>query len=320
MTLTIRGMKQRDDFIDVAKGLCILFVVTIHTELFGVLGTPYPVLAVPFFFFMSGFYDRPQLRFQELLKNNWKRLLLPTFIWMLIAYIHRSAMYYMGHGGIQFNFSWTNPIFANGAAWFIFALFYAKLIMWGVSRLRLPKFAESILVLCLGMLGCWHEMPMLLDEGLSALPLYYIGKVLYPSIKERINNKLLIVIGAIAFASILSPLYPYVLVPMRTEGMLLWYPLMFAIAVMSFFFFLFTSNLLKTCKWLSLYGQHTFGILLTHCIFLHTFAVIFNRTLGNGTPIWILAFALAYIFTCWASFKISRLCEKYIPLLIGKKK
>lgn len=313
-------MKQRDGFIDIAKGLCILFVVTIHTELFGELGTPYPVLAVPFFFFMSGFYDRPQLSFQELLKNNWKRLLLPTFIWMLIAYIHRSLMFYIGHGGISFDFSWTNPVFANGAAWFIFALFYAKLIIWGISKIHLPKFTEGILVLCLGVVGCWQEMPMLLDEGMSALPLYYLGKKLYPSIKDVINNKLLVLLGAIAFASVLSPLYPYVLVPMRAEGMLLWYPLMLVIATMSFFFFLFISNLLRSSKWLSLYGQHTFGILLTHCMFLHTFAVIFNRTLGKGSPIWIFAFTLAYIFTCWASFKISLLCEKFIPFLIGKKK
>ena len=87
---------------------------------------------------MSGFYDRPRLGFGEFLKKNWNRLLLPTLLWMVIAYIHKSILYYLGHGGFQFSISWTEPMFANGVAWFIIALFYAKLIIWGLSRLRLP--------------------------------------------------------------------------------------------------------------------------------------------------------------------------------------
>lgn len=313
-------MKQRDDFIDVAKGLCIMFVVTIHTELFGVLGTPYPVLAVPFFFFMSGFYDRSQARLSELLKKNWNRLLLPTIIWILIAYVHRSATYYFGHGGFQFNVTWINPVFANGAAWFIFALFYTKLIIWMISKLNLSTLWESLLVLVIGWIGSWQEMPLLLDEGLSALPLYYAGKRLYPHIKTMISNRLIILLGVLSFVTVSFHQYPYVLVPMRQDGGMCWYPIYIIIAIMSFFFFLYISNVLRNVKWLSKYGQHTYGILLTHCIFLHTFAVAFNRLLGKGNATWIIAFSFAFIFTCWASYMVSRLCEKYIPFLIGKRR
>lgn len=46
---------KRDEFVDVAKGIAMLLVVRIHTEVFGVINAPYPVIAVPFFFFISGF-------------------------------------------------------------------------------------------------------------------------------------------------------------------------------------------------------------------------------------------------------------------------
>ena len=313
-------MKQRDEFIDVAKGLCILFVVTIHTELFGAIGTPYPVLAVPFFFFMSGFYDRPRLGFVEFLKKNWNRLLLPTLLWMVIAYIHKSILYYLGHGGFQFSISWTDPMFANGVAWFIIALFYAKLIIWGLSRLRLPVILEGVLIFVFGWLGCMHEMPLLLDEGLSALPLYYIGKILYPLIPKLIGNRFFLILGAVAFASVTLREYPYVLVPMRDADKIMLYPIIIVIAILSFVFFLQIAYKLRNIKWLSLYGQHTFGILLTHCMFLHTFAVVINRVFPRDSALWIIAFSLAFLFTCWASFVISKLCEVYVPLLIGKKR
>ena len=313
-------MKQRDDFIDVAKGLCILFVVTIHTELFGVLGTPYPVLAVPFFFFMSGFYDRPQMSFCDLLKKNLKRLLLPAFVWMIIAYIHRSALYYVGHGGFMLEISWTNPMFANGVAWFIFALFYAKLLMWALSRSRLPVLFEGLSVLALGWLGSIQELPLLFDEGLSALPLYYAGKRLYPSVRTLVCNRYLVVSGIVAFACVSLKAYPYVLVPMRSQEARLLYPLLIAVAILSFIFFLHVAYKLRHVRWLSSYGHHTFGILLTHSIFLHTFAVVINRVSAKGSPAWIAAFSLAFLFTCWASYIVSKLCEAYAPFLIGKSK
>lgn len=53
-------MKQRDTYVDVAKGIGIMLIVSIHTEVFGVMGYPLSFIAVPVFFLMSGFYDRSE--------------------------------------------------------------------------------------------------------------------------------------------------------------------------------------------------------------------------------------------------------------------
>lgn len=42
-------MKERDKFVDIAKGIGILLIVCIHTEVFDVIGMPLAFIAVPVF-------------------------------------------------------------------------------------------------------------------------------------------------------------------------------------------------------------------------------------------------------------------------------
>ena len=71
-------MKNRDTYVDIAKGICILLVVCIHSEVFGVIGMPLMFIAVPMFFFMSGFYDRPNLPLKSFVRKNVRTLILPA--------------------------------------------------------------------------------------------------------------------------------------------------------------------------------------------------------------------------------------------------
>jgi fucose 4-O-acetylase-like acetyltransferase len=60
---------MRDTYVDVAKGVLILLIVSIHAEVFSVIGTPFSFIAVPMFFFMSGFYDHKHSIKTTLKKN-----------------------------------------------------------------------------------------------------------------------------------------------------------------------------------------------------------------------------------------------------------
>ena len=73
---------KRDIDIDVAKGLCITLVIVRHMEVFYKLNIiPFTDIAVPLFFFMSGFYIKTETQFLIFLKNNLKRIILPAIIW-----------------------------------------------------------------------------------------------------------------------------------------------------------------------------------------------------------------------------------------------
>ena len=43
-------MNQRVLYVDVAKGLCMLLIICIHTEVFSVIGMRFTFIAVPMFF------------------------------------------------------------------------------------------------------------------------------------------------------------------------------------------------------------------------------------------------------------------------------
>ena len=60
---------KREDYIDIAKGLCMLVVICIHTELFHNIGFNWTNFAVPMFFFMSGFFDKNSLPFIAFIKK-----------------------------------------------------------------------------------------------------------------------------------------------------------------------------------------------------------------------------------------------------------
>ncbi len=95
-------MKERDRRVDVAKGIAILLIVAIHTEVFGKIGNPLAFIAVPVFFFMSGFYDRSERGWNVWLPKALKTLIFPAVVWVVLvtAYIQLLGYLKDGSGGV----------------------------------------------------------------------------------------------------------------------------------------------------------------------------------------------------------------------------
>lgn len=114
---------NRDLYVDVAKGLGILLIACIHTEVFGVVDYALTFIAVPVFFLMSGFFDRSEKPLCQWLPKSLRTLILPAVIWILIATAYIKLLGYVKDR------SWgENPFNCyiitgyNGPAWFLFAL------------------------------------------------------------------------------------------------------------------------------------------------------------------------------------------------------
>lgn len=78
-------IRNRDTYVDVAKGIGIMLIICIHTEVFCVIGNPLSFIAVPVFFLMSGFYDRAERNFGQWFPKSLRTLILPAVVWILIA-------------------------------------------------------------------------------------------------------------------------------------------------------------------------------------------------------------------------------------------
>lgn len=90
--------KERDEYVDIAKGIGILLIICIHAEVFQVIGMPITFIAVPVFFFMSGFYDRSERSFKQLVPKNFRTLILPAIIWVAISTLYIKILGYVKEG------------------------------------------------------------------------------------------------------------------------------------------------------------------------------------------------------------------------------
>ena len=316
----IKLNRKRDTYVDVAKAIGILLIVSIHTEVFGVMGYPLSFIAVPVFFFMSGFYDRAERNVGQWFPKSLRTLILPAVIWILIATAYGKILGYAKDRSWGENpFSLYNMTGGNGPAWFLFALLYAKVLTWGMIRIKLPKFALWGGSLLIGYAGMNINMPLLLDEGCAALPLYVTGKLSYPYLREIMENKGLLVAGIIALCLYLWHLVSFMIVPQSNGNFTPYYLVALGLMLLCFVPFLFISEKLQNQKWLVSLGQHSLGIMLLHAPMCHTAAVILNRVFEPASLYWIVSFLIAYVCIVFVSYWGTVLIERYIPILLGKK-
>lgn len=312
-------IKNRDTYVDVAKGIGIMLIICIHTEVFSVIGNPLSFIAVPVFFLMSGFYDRAERNIGQWFPKSLRTLILPAIIWILIATTYGKILGYAKDRSWGENpFSLYNMTGGNGPAWFLFALLYAKVLTWGMIRIKLPKFVLWGGSLLIGYAGMNINMPLLFDEGCAALPFYVTGKLAYPYLREIMENKGLLVAGVIALCLYLWHLVSFMIVPQSNGNFTPYYLVALGLMLLCFVPFLFISEKLQNQKWLVSLGQHSLGIMLLHAPMCHTAAVILNRVFEPASLYWIVSFLIAYVCIVFVSYWGTVLIERYIPIMLGK--
>ena len=311
---------MRDTYVDIAKGICILLVICIHSEVFGVIGMPLMFIAVPMFFFMSGFYDRPNLPLQSFVSKNVRALILPAIIWCIISGIYLFLLKYIKGEMEPFSMDIYNPCMTNGPTWFIVALFYTKSFVYLLEKVKLPEYVSLVISLCLGYVGSTYEMPLLIDEGLAAFPLYYIGKMLYHKMNLFSKNLYVVGLGVISMILFIMGYISYGIVPLRNGCYMPYYLVAIIAITMVFSPVLYVSRIIEDASLLQKIGQRSLGIMLIHSPICHTFAVILNRMFERGSVMWISSFLFCYLLTAFISYILTVYIEKYCPILMGKHK
>lgn len=312
-------MKERDRFVDIAKGLGILLIVCIHTEVFDVIGMPLVFIAVPVFFYMSGFYDHSERAFSQWLPKSFRTLIIPAVIWVLIGTAYIKFLGYLKDRSWGENpFSLYGFGSGNGPAWFLFALFYAKIILGSIEHLKLPKVIYGGAILGIGYIGMYVNLPLFIDEGFLALPLYAAGKNIFPSVKGLFVNKWILLAGVFAFVVYLLHWCAFVIVPGRSHFEPDYF-VSFVVILLVFFPYLWISQKLEKITMLSDLGKRSLGIMLLHSPMCHTAAVILNRMFEKGSLMWILSFLPIYFVIVALSYWLTCLIERYCPIMLGKK-
>ena len=181
--------KKRIDYIDIAKGIGIIFVVLGHSEfhqshilrlLSGIAWT----FHMPLFFILSGLCFRK--KGNEIIYALFKRLAVPFYFTILLF-----VLFYLATGHIEESKDWIwgglyasgvsyyTPFYIKGvgALWFLLALFWAKIILNYI--VQLPEYIVLVLVVLLAYWGVYSYsrfvLPLEIQNGCIGLLYLFIG-------------------------------------------------------------------------------------------------------------------------------------------------
>lgn len=185
-------MKQRNEAIDILKGIGIILVLTAHS-LEGFLSQFAYTFHMPLFFIVTGLFisEANEHDFDKwwkaTTKKDFKRLLLPALFSITIILAISSLSYFVTNSFLQNPVSliWNEQpnkpfeyIKMLGNLWFLFALFFAKQSFY-LTRyffgMRYLPFCCLLLGALIVVLSKYIILPLGLSIGISVLPFIWCG-------------------------------------------------------------------------------------------------------------------------------------------------
>ncbi len=311
----------RIEFVDLAKGVCIMLVVMYHV---GIDIPNFDVIRMPLYFIISGLFYKSYGSIKAFCIKKINKILIPFVSFYLISYSIFYLLKYLLKGiavidnGLQDVFI-SHHIF-NTPIWFLLCLFWVSIIFNLLYNLCTNKYILSITVLSIGCLGIWIKskniwLPMFLDSSLSAVPFYYIGyllkntRLLLPNRLDKycipISALLFIITFFITVKIGLHLDVQYNIVPYSS----------YIVSTFGVLAVLFLCKHIKYIPIVSYFGRYSIIILVTHNLVYSFIKVVFQKMgLIFCGFVWF-QFAIVLLASC----ALIPICKKWIPYFVAQK-
>lgn len=180
--------KEKLIWVDNLKAIGILAVVLGH------IASPLSAFIyswhMPLFFMIAGFFIKFDLRIKEFIIKDFKRLMVPYFIFVIIGLVvetlkrvalHRESLDYLHE--LQGIFLWMDEqSLMNTYAfvlWFLPALFFARVILVVIGKLVKDIFLQFLTVSILFGFSFLVQLPLGIDHSLNAILFLFLGSVFF---------------------------------------------------------------------------------------------------------------------------------------------
>lgn len=337
-------MHNRILWADQAKALAISAMVLCHYGLSNPDWVKFICIwHMPIFFFISGFFDKAKPFCNDLLKKNFKSLIVPYFFFSILAfttcwispYLHPELYYNDGIGKtylkalvgmfLMEDRTRTYAFMPSGPLWFLVALFEVRII-FSIMLRNIKSFCYIFSTIILTIVFCivFNERIMFfsLDAAIMALPIYTFGYITKRfSFIEKTSNRwhsaLLFFIG-IVYMFAIGMKNGNISMDGANYGNS---PFMFYInGIIGALTFIYLFKALNIhWNWLTIVGSSTLTMLGTHGyigIAGKTIGVVLLNIDVTNTPLWFVL-PLTIIGIIWGV-----LCHKFImnkiPWALGK--
>lgn len=315
----------RIDFIDLAKGVCIILVVMGHC------GTPigfpgFEIVRMPLYFILSGLFFKDYGGGYNFFIRKSNKILFPFIFFYLLGYavfysikIFAPELLVTGARGILDVF--TNRQFFNGPIWFLLCLFWCNIIFCQITLHIKKELWQIALVVVLGFTGYFlgHKeifIPMFLDVALTALPFFAFGfylkksKILYPNKFDKYNILFALFFWIIAFTLTRTTHFRLSLHYNGLEG---WST--YLISITSVLAILFLCKAIKRVPFVTYCGRYSIVLLCVHHMIYRPLMVLLPKT---GIELLSDRWSIA-IITLLLSVLCIPVCKKFIPWFVAQK-
>lgn len=301
MTTNVLNNKTRIEYMDLAKGICIIMVVLFHVAKYYdttlLVNRFFKLIRMPLYFFLSGFFFKSYRGFFDFLKRKTNKLLIPFAFWYLFSIGFYLLMFYVF--GISLSSKcdyvfqnmitafWVKEDFPNAPIWFLLCLFWVNMLFYVVYLLSKKRKNSLLSVLIFSML-CggigllfWRQginLPAYIDSAFTSVPFFCFGymvkstKILerekYDRYSLLISAILIVVIGIVALFT--GKGYSLKFNTFHFESALIAYPCGF-LGTMAIILF---SKKVNHIPIVSMYGRYSIMILVTHSILMRVYDLL----------------------------------------------
>lgn len=332
-------LNNRIEYIDVAKGMCMLLVVWQHTH------TYYPSLEtgefwmesfrMPLFFIISGMFFKLYNGFGEFMRKKTNQIIIPfLFFYLIFSVIIPNLLNSLGYEGLRQSekLGWTTSllncifekVYSNSPVWFLLALLWLNLFFYViVSFSNKYKYANIITItfsIILGLCGFFLGVNNIfvwanIDNALTASPFFCFGYLMFNSkiIFQNHNFKILslcIVLG-IVFTLLFSHGLSFKQNNWELKDL---FPL-YSCGIIGSIAILAISKVAEKSRVLKFYGENTLTLLCMQMPVIQ-FVNLFTKKMGTSP---MLEFVLTFIGTILLFCIIIPFMNRFLPWFVGKK-
>ena len=318
---------KRIEWIDLAKGFCILLVVQFHVS--GYAGISFPgsmqihTFRMPLYFILSGLFFKQYEGFVGFLKRKINKLLIPFLFFFIVTSLIPYWM--LGH---KFEWPIVNDVYPafNEPIWFLLCLFEMNVLFYVIQLVAgtISQRLKTIMVLALTILcGIGGlalsvnqiNLPLYFGSALSALPFFAFGWWLrnhtqFLAYEVNLYRDIPLLVGCGLVVWLLASQVNYGKNVYDVHGIWSIYFTGIAGTVMV----LSLSRIIKRIPGVSFWGRYSIIILCTHYVVLQPLFVIFMKRL-SGVALMCAVF-VATMVTC--HFLILFM-KRYMPHVTAQK-
>lgn len=333
---------QRIEYIDLAKGFCIIFVVMAHiSNNYNIdfwLNDKITAFRMPLYYFLSGVFFKSYNGFKNFLKKKTNKLLIPFLFFYLTTSCLLPYLLDIVKGNNSTSYSSFMDLltsvyyesFSNSAIWFLLSLFLVNMLFYlffcSTNLIAQNKTFVIVLVAmtigCIGLLLSYLKinLPLYMDSSLTALPFFMAGYIVKNKTNLMSPNKLdkytlLVIIICFTIVCAFSDGNLFFAKNIYSQRSII---TLYPIGIIGTIGILYCAKYITRLPFVSYLGRYSIIVLVTHGIIFtnlrhHVVSLMLSETRIE------LQFVVTFVLTLGICFLLIPIIKRFLPYVTAQK-